>query len=62
MLAPGTVQRARSCHTEVDEAGGPLGIADGNRDGNDGTHRQPRATVNSQSLSHVLPEPGIRYT
>jgi hypothetical protein len=46
--------------TEVDEAGGPLGIADGNRDGNDGTHRQPRATVNSQLLSHVLPELGIR--
>jgi hypothetical protein len=48
--------------TKVDEAEGPLDISDGNRDGNDGAHRQPRATVNSQLLSRVLPELGIRHT
>ena len=35
---------------------------DGNRDGNDGGHQRPEATVNSQLLSHVRPELGIRYT
>jgi hypothetical protein len=47
---------------EVDEAEDPLGVSDGNRDGNDGTRRRPRATVNSQLLSRVLPVLAIRYT
>ncbi len=62
MLALGTMCNALVQATKVDEAEGPLDISDGNRDGNDGAHRQPRATVNSQLLSHVLPELGIRYT
>lgn len=37
-------------------------ISDGNRDGNDGSHQRPGAVVDSQLLSHIRPELGIRYT
>jgi hypothetical protein len=37
-------------------------ISDGNRDGNDGSHQRPEASVNNHVLSYVWPELGIRYT
>ena len=33
--------------------GRSAGISDGNRDGNDGSHQRPEATVDSQLHSHV---------
>jgi hypothetical protein len=31
----------------------PADISDGNRDGNDGSHQRPEATMNRQLLSYV---------
>jgi hypothetical protein len=44
------------------EAEGPAGISDGNRDGNDGSRQQPETAINSQLLSPVCYDLGIRYT
>ena len=59
MLAMGTVYNA---FVQAPRKWTKRWISDGNRDGNDGTHRRPRATVNSQLLSHVSPELGIHHT
>ena len=43
-------------------SGRSAGISDGNRDGNDGSRQQPEAAINSQLLSYVSSDLGIRYT
>jgi len=38
----------------------PTLLSDGNRDGNHGSRQRPEPAVNSQTLSHIYPELGIR--
>jgi hypothetical protein len=46
------IQRRVTVYSSV-SVGASGDVSDGNRDGNDGSHQQPEATVNSLLLSHV---------
>jgi hypothetical protein len=37
-------------------------FSEGNRDGNNGSRQQPEAAINSQLLSRISSDLGIRYT